>query len=159
MLPDPLESQNVYVGKSPIPGAGQGLFAKRDINQFETVAFYNGFRLQNRLDFEEYSKLCHFKSSFADCHVYSVSTIFSEVLALPPWYSSLGVYNATLGHKINHHPTQFNVDFGGEEHPRFGNIGFIHAIKTIKKGQEILIDYSYPETAWYKTNYPWYKWK
>ena len=39
---DPLDHRNVYVGKSGIPGAGEGLFARRDILPGEIVALYPG---------------------------------------------------------------------------------------------------------------------
>jgi hypothetical protein len=36
---DPYERRNVYVAPSTIPGAGEGLFAKRDIEERELVAY------------------------------------------------------------------------------------------------------------------------
>ncbi len=36
---DPYERRNVFVGPSTIPGAGEGLFAKRDIEERELVAY------------------------------------------------------------------------------------------------------------------------
>jgi hypothetical protein len=36
---DPYERRNVYVGPSTIPGAGEGLFAKRDMEERELVAY------------------------------------------------------------------------------------------------------------------------
>ena len=39
---DPIDHRNVYVGKSGIPGAGEGLFARRDILPGEIVVLYAG---------------------------------------------------------------------------------------------------------------------
>jgi hypothetical protein len=36
---DPYERRNVYVAPSTIPGAGEGLFAKRDMEERELVAY------------------------------------------------------------------------------------------------------------------------
>jgi hypothetical protein len=36
---DPYERRNVYVSPSTIPGAGEGLFAKRDMEERELVAY------------------------------------------------------------------------------------------------------------------------
>lgn len=43
LLPDPFEENTVRVKPSQIPGAGEGLFATRDIGDGELVAFYSGF--------------------------------------------------------------------------------------------------------------------
>ncbi|XP_029918011.1 histone-lysine N-methyltransferase SETD7 isoform X2 [Myripristis murdjan] len=45
LLPDPYESQRVFVADSPIKGAGQGLFAKTDAEPNTVMAFYNGVRI------------------------------------------------------------------------------------------------------------------
>ena len=39
---DPIDHRNVYVGKSGIPGAGEGLFARRDILPGEIITLYPG---------------------------------------------------------------------------------------------------------------------
>ena len=37
---DPYERRSVYVANSTIPGAGEGLFAKRDFEQRELLSYY-----------------------------------------------------------------------------------------------------------------------
>ncbi len=37
---DPYERRSVYVADSTIPGAGEGLFAKRDFEQRELLSYY-----------------------------------------------------------------------------------------------------------------------
>ncbi|XP_061108623.1 histone-lysine N-methyltransferase SETD7 isoform X3 [Conger conger] len=45
LLPDPYETQRVYVADSLISGAGEGLFAKTDAEPNTVMAFYNGVRI------------------------------------------------------------------------------------------------------------------
>ena len=42
---DPYESRTVEVRESRVPGAGEGLFAIRDIGVGENVAYFAGVRL------------------------------------------------------------------------------------------------------------------
>ena len=46
-----------------------------------------------------------------------------------------------LGHKINHN-SDYNVDAGYIDHPRFGKIRSIVTTKNIKAGEEIFCEYS-----------------
>nr|XP_029517914.1 histone-lysine N-methyltransferase SETD7 isoform X2 [Oncorhynchus nerka] len=45
LLPDPYESKRVFVADSLISGAGEGLFAKMDVEANVVMAFYNGVRI------------------------------------------------------------------------------------------------------------------
>ena len=45
MIPDPWESEMVYVKDSLLPQGGEGLFAKKDIPQKHLICLYNGVRL------------------------------------------------------------------------------------------------------------------
>jgi hypothetical protein len=40
LLRDPYERRSVYVAVSTIPGAGEGLFAKRNFEQRELISYY-----------------------------------------------------------------------------------------------------------------------
>jgi histone-lysine N-methyltransferase SETD7 len=44
LQPDPYESKRIYVGKSTIPGAGSGVFARHPGKRGMLVGFYNGVR-------------------------------------------------------------------------------------------------------------------
>ena len=44
-----------------------------------------------------------------------------EMIWIPPQYIDINAYNASLGHKINHN-SDYNVDAGYIDHPRFGKI-------------------------------------
>ena len=48
LLPDPYESRLIKVDTSKVPGGGEGLFAKVDIEPNTIVAFYNGKRIKPR---------------------------------------------------------------------------------------------------------------
>ena len=55
----------VRVAESLIPGAGEGLFATRDIGEGELVAFYGGFVLA-RGEYEHTARLDHRGNSDTD---------------------------------------------------------------------------------------------
>ena len=55
----------VRVAESRIPGAGEGLFATRDIGEGELVAFYGGFVLA-RGEYEHTARLDHRGNSDTD---------------------------------------------------------------------------------------------
>ena len=64
-----------------------------------------------------------------------------EMVWIPPKDIDINVYNASLGHKINHN-SDYNVDAGYIDHPRFGKIRSIVTTKEIQAGQEIFCQYS-----------------
>jgi hypothetical protein len=45
LVPDPCESSQVTCRSSDVSGAGEGLFAKKDLPESTVVAFYNGVRI------------------------------------------------------------------------------------------------------------------
>ena len=53
---------------------------------------------------------------------------------------------------MNHSFRFMNCKFGFAQHPRFGFIGSVVAIKDIQAGEELLVDYEYPPPfpQWYK---------
>ena len=72
---------------------------------------------------------------------------------VPPAYSSLEIYRATLGHKACHHFQLRNSAFEEFEHPRFGRIMSVVAVKDIKEGEEIFVSYNYSLPL----SPPWYQ--
>ena len=67
-------------------------------------------------------------------------------------------YEGTLGHKANNNfPPYSNSALGAIDHPKFGHIKMISAIKDISKGEEIFYDYGYnPYDIETKKFAPWY---
>ena len=62
-------------------------------------------------------------------------------LDIPKGHESLEMYRATLAHKANH-SFEPNVEWILFEHPRFGLIRGLKAIKDIDEDEEILVNYS-----------------
>ena len=120
-----------------IPGAGEGLFVKQDVDQLKIVAFFAGVEVSG----------CHDSSS-----EYSISWLHGSVLDIPE--SLRDNYRCTLGHKVCH-SFKPNCEYSWSFHPRFGRIRSIRSLRNLKKGEEILTDYKYnyskaPE--WYKND-------
>ena len=49
LLPDPYESEMVEVRHSKVPGANDGLFARKKIESDTVLAFYNGQRIMPKV--------------------------------------------------------------------------------------------------------------
>ena len=63
---------------------------------------------------------------------------------VPPSYSAMSQYCASLGHKANHaHPPFNNCRYDPCVHPRFGNIKCVRATRAIKKNEELTTNYGY----------------
>ena len=136
LIEDPYEQRTVYVNNSRIPNAGEGLFAKRLINEGQLVAFFHGIPLANTETQSEYS-ISHGEASMID---------------IPQNCRSTEVYRATLAHKICHSFVP-NAKYSYAFHPKFGHIRCVIAIKDIQVDEEITCNYKYklekaPE--WYK---------
>ena len=95
---------------STIPGAGQGVFLKRDAPQNTVVGFFNGISitLEDTFRNQEMKESVHkMWNDWSD----------DELIYVPKEYTDINTYNATFGHKINHN-SDFNVDAGYLDHPR-----------------------------------------
>ncbi|XP_011402540.1 PREDICTED: histone-lysine N-methyltransferase SETD7-like [Amphimedon queenslandica] len=151
LTPDAYEQSKVYVSTcSDNPDKGEGLFAKTELAEGETVSFYNGLRLtHDEVDSRDWS-----------LNANTITLDESMVLDVPLKYSSLDAYVASLGHKANHSSAP-NCEYDHFVHPRFGHIKCIRTIKEVSKGNELTCDYGYshklPETdeedlpEWYMT--------
>eukprot|EP00451_Oxyrrhis_marina_P017711 CAMPEP_0204343666 /NCGR_PEP_ID=MMETSP0469-20131031/25064_1 /ASSEMBLY_ACC=CAM_ASM_000384 /TAXON_ID=2969 /ORGANISM="Oxyrrhis marina" /LENGTH=173 /DNA_ID=CAMNT_0051328803 /DNA_START=60 /DNA_END=578 /DNA_ORIENTATION=- len=129
---DVYETATVSVRMSLMPGAGEGLFAKRTIYAWEYCAWYNGTRCThqdvNARNWEECSN--------------TITLDKRVVLDVPRPFARAKVYCATLGHKANHHRPN-NARYEAFEHPRFGMIKCVQAITRIRPGEEVCVDYGY----------------
>lgn len=132
LMRDPYEEKTVFAAPSRIHNAGEGLFAKRDLNPGELAAFYNGIRLSH-----EVVDGRHWNAN-GNC----ISLDKDSVIDVPEDMSSTSQYCASLGHKANH-SFDPNARYAPCEHPCFGRIKCIQAIKLILSGDEITVDYDY----------------
>ncbi len=88
LVPDPYEDLFVFVDESLIPMAGEGLFAKADLEAATVIAFYNGIRLTSK------------ESPPMEDSGYKLKLDKDHDLDLPPGMESLDHYCASLGHKV-----------------------------------------------------------
>lgn len=140
LLQDPYEDLFVTVGSSLIPEAGQGLFAKVDLDSATVISFYNGLRYKSN------------KNNNNKDHGYKLNLNPDTDIDIPPQWADTANYTATLGHKICHSFAP-NCEFDNFEHPRFGNIKCIVTLRPVPEGEELTADYQYDLSVapcWYK---------
>ena len=124
-------------------GAGDGLFARRDIPPDTVVSFYHGLVYTPTEEMAENTENTDYMI-FLDWN----NTDHSHSLDLPTTYWSARNYQASLAHKANH-SFQPNSGFVRFHHPRFGLrcLG-IRTFKQISAGEEIFVNYRYsPDSA------------
>ena len=77
----------------------------------------------------------------------NVISLTDEVcIDVPPKWSKTSEYCASLGHKANH-SAQHNAEYTLAFHPRFGDIKALRAMRGIRKGEEVFVDYGYFDEA------------
>jgi len=138
LLCEPWEHQRVQARDSGIDDAGEGLFAKKSIKQGELVALMNGARSPPSLH-QEWSE-------------YRIKLDGDTDLDIPESLRSLSTYCATLAHKANHSFTP-NCRWGRVDHPRFGCIISLVALRNCSPGEEMTVNYRLPlhyAPEWYK---------
>jgi histone-lysine N-methyltransferase SETD7 len=142
LLPDPYEQDRIYVQDSRLPGAQEGMFAKRVIKSDEIVAWYSGHKLPIALvDRRKW-----------DLNSNTISVSDDTCIDVPAPYDKTNVYCASSGHKANHAFFP-NAKFELVFHPRFGLIKSVKTIRQIEKDEEILADYGYQQKEgplWYR---------
>lgn len=130
LISDPYEDLFVYVEESLIPDAGEGLFAKADIEANTVVSFYNGTRFT--ADDPASREDSNYKITFDD----------ELDLDIPEEMTKTNKYKASLGHKVCHSFTP-NCEFDNFDHPRFGPIKCIATVRPILRDEELTINYDY----------------
>ncbi|XP_061757526.1 histone-lysine N-methyltransferase SETD7 isoform X1 [Nerophis ophidion] len=149
LLPDPYESQKVFVADSLINGAGQGLFAKIDAESNTVMAFYNGVRItHSEVDKRDWA-----------LNGNTISLDEDTVIDVPQPFDQTERYCASLGHKANHSFTP-NCKYDVFIHPRFGLIKCIRTLKAVQKDEELTVAYGYDHEATGKKGLEapdWYK--
>ncbi|MBN3298336.1 SETD7 methyltransferase, partial [Amia calva] len=135
LLPDPYETQRVYVADSRIKGAGEGLFAKIEAEPNTVMAFYNGVRITHQeVDSRDWS-----------LNGNTISLDEDTVIDIPEPFSNIKKYCASLGHKANHSFTP-NCKYDPYVHPRFGAIKCIRTIRAVERDEELTVAYGYDHT-------------
>ncbi|XP_029517913.1 histone-lysine N-methyltransferase SETD7 [Oncorhynchus nerka] len=149
LLPDPYESKRVFVADSLISGAGEGLFAKMDVEANVVMAFYNGVRItHSEVDTRDWS-----------LNGNTISLDEDTVIDVPQPFHQMDRYCASLGHKANHSFTP-NCKYDPFVHPRFGPIKCVRTLQAVQRDEELTVAYGYdhepsgksgPEAPdWYK---------
>ena len=97
-LMDPLDHRNVYIAESGIAGSGDGLFARRTINPGEIVALYAGTLVFDEGKLHTYNMTME-EMEDAQKNLLTYSNLYS--LDIPPRYTNITAYRASLGHKVS----------------------------------------------------------
>ncbi len=99
LVPDPYEDLFVFVDDSTIPEAGEGLFAKNDLEVATVIAFYNGIRFEAKTT-----------PPYEDSP-YKLTLNKQWDIDIPPQMADLDNYCATLGHKVIFEPRSISRNF------------------------------------------------
>ena len=133
---DPYETRMVECRESGVENAGEGLFAKRDVDSDTVVCFYHGIYLEPGQ--ESSNSSCDYQ-----IYVDWQAAPDSPALDILPDAAQYKDYKASLGHKVNH-SWEPNCMYTKYHHPVFGHTAL--AIKTIRKveqGEELTTNYRY----------------
>ena len=109
-LQDMYERVTVYSVKSKVEGAGDGLFAARDLPANTIISYYNGLLIEAD---ENYSSSNHNYQIYVDWS----NTETSPYIDIPNECIDLSSYRASLAHKANH-SFKPNCKFVSVDHPR-----------------------------------------
>ncbi|XP_073428225.1 histone-lysine N-methyltransferase SETD7 isoform X2 [Dendrobates tinctorius] len=136
LLPDPYESERVYVAVSLISNAGEGLYAKISTGPRTVMSFYNGVRITHQeVDSRDWS-----------LNGNTISLDDETVIDVPDPYNMTTKYCASLGHKANHSFSP-NCIYDTFVHPRFGLIKCIRTIAAVEKDEELTVAYGYDHNS------------
>jgi len=129
---DLYELDRVEVRKSLISPDMDGLFARARISSGELCSWYNGLRCTHEeVNAREWAA------------AQATMTLDAEtVLDIPLALASVTAFCASLGHKANHSLPN-NAKYDVFDHPRFGLIKAIRAVRDIEPGEEVCCDYGY----------------
>eukprot|EP00094_Tigriopus_californicus_P003549 TCALIF_03414-PA protein Name:"Similar to setd7 Histone-lysine N-methyltransferase SETD7 (Halocynthia roretzi)" AED:0.32 eAED:0.39 QI:0/0/0/0.5/1/1/2/0/799 len=161
---DPFEDITVELAQSKIPGSGQGVFALRDIKAGQFACPYSGLFYRNEEEKQVYNAMYLFNTSLSKderryAKKYTINTAHSSArIDIPKHLDQPDSWHPTLGPKVN---TDFprrhmNCQYGDFDHPVYGLIQGVHAIKDIPAGSELFTDYGYGAGAGFPHDFPWY---
>ena len=110
LLDDNYEQVTVVCQKSKVEGAGDGLFAKRDLPAETVISYYNGLHISPEEDYAASS--CNYQ-----IYVDWTNTEGSPYVDIPTECTNVHAYCASLAHKANHSFSP-NCRFVSVHHPR-----------------------------------------
>ena len=113
LLDDNYEQVTVVCQKSKVEGAGDGLFAKRDLPAETVISYYNGLHISPEEDYAASS--CNYQ-----IYVDWTNTEGSPYVDIPTECTNVHAYCASLAHKANHSFSP-NCRFVSVHHPRLVN--------------------------------------
>ncbi|XP_040573515.1 uncharacterized protein [Lepeophtheirus salmonis] len=155
LLPDPYEYNCIYIKQSRMKGAGDGIFALKDLYRGEVVSFYNGIPMK--------SDELNAKSDEWEKNAYKIMNLLGKdqdgkegVIDIPEEYIALDKYKASLSHKANH-SFEPNAKFTLFHHARFGLIpSLVITAEAVAHDKEITVSYDYAmdeSPPWYQDLY------
>ncbi len=161
LVRDPYELQTVELWPSTVPGAGHGIFAKRNLTAGEVVAFYNGMQYMDEQTHIHEAECQNRNGGVGNmearrrCHKYHINNYNGALVNIPPEWDDVRLYNASLAQKVNNKFEPFiNAHFGHMDHPRFGAIPTVWLGKNVTAGEEVFLDYGYGPGA--EPLVPWF---
>lgn len=145
-LKDPYERVTVSCRPSELPsGAGDGLFALRDIPEKTVISYYNGIRV---LPGESYTTTSNNYQIYVDW----MNTDESPHIDIPRECVDDESYCASLAHKANH-GFKPNCRYVPADHPRYGRVPALETLVDVRKGEELFSHYKYDAALapnWYQ---------
>ena len=139
---------------SNIQGAGEGLFAARDIETDQVIAYFNGVPCSSFVDSIGGDEK-QYKSDYmigGSCMNQDNMNGCVLTIDIPENCRTTDFYRATLAHKICHSFSP-NAKYDFAFHPRFGKLlRCAVSLREIKRGEEVTCDYKYRLTKapeWY----------
>ncbi len=134
-VPDCYESATVECRSSSVCGAGDGLFALRELPEGRVVSFYNGVCVRPG---ESYS------TDNLDYQIYVdwTDTDRSAFMDVPRACADVSSYRASLAHKANH-SFRPNCCYVAVDHPRFGRIPALKTLRLVSRDEELFAHYKY----------------
>ena len=156
---DPYEVKTVKLAQSKVPNSGEGVLVLRDIPNGRFASLYSLYLYSYPVQNEIYAKSCQHNTSHTEayrrhCKKYSLGiSSYMGVIDLPPELDVNPLPN--LGPKVNHHFRNKNAAYVEIEHPRFGLIQSVTALRDIKAGEELFTNYGYAKMD-FPDDFPWY---
>ena len=158
-VPDPFEMKNVKLAESRVIKGGEGVVAIKDLPKGQLVAYFSLHLHKTEAEIQAYRANCLYNQTRSmderrACTKYSLPMVnWLGTMDLAPEHDKNPLPN--FGPKINHHFSQFNVGFKEAEHPRWGLIMSVTALRDIQAGDELFADYGYEKMA-APNDFPWY---